>query len=129
FIGVLTGLRVYPPGNPSPHPLSLKIPHPSTPPPSQSIHIRLPAPSRAYPRLFTLFRFCEKLMKAAQVTTRLEVRQDVSVRKLILVGAATLSLSLASPTRATLLLSDSFSYTNGPLVTVSGGAWIHHSGT
>ena len=30
---------------------------------------------------------------------------------------------------ATLLFNDSFSYTDGPLVTVSGGAWLHHSGT
>ena len=30
---------------------------------------------------------------------------------------------------AALLLNDSFSYSDGPLVTVSGGAWAHHSGS
>ena len=30
---------------------------------------------------------------------------------------------------AALLLNDSFSYPDGPLVTVSGGAWAHHSGS
>lgn len=30
---------------------------------------------------------------------------------------------------AALLLSDSFSYPDGPLVTVSGGVWVHHSGS
>ena len=30
---------------------------------------------------------------------------------------------------ATLLLNDSFSYADGPLITVSGGTWVHHSGS
>ena len=30
---------------------------------------------------------------------------------------------------AALLLDDSFSYSDGPLVTVSGGVWVHHSGS
>jgi endonuclease/exonuclease/phosphatase family metal-dependent hydrolase len=30
---------------------------------------------------------------------------------------------------AALLLNDSFSYPDGPLVTVSGGVWLHHSGS
>ena len=35
----------------------------------------------------------------------------------------------ASLSGAALLLSDSFSYPDGPLVTVSGGMWAHHSGS
>ncbi|MGO9588061.1 MAG: immunoglobulin domain-containing protein [Limisphaerales bacterium] len=41
---------------------------------------------------------------------------------------STLLLS-ASLSGAALLLSDSFSYPDGPLVTVSGGMWAHHSGS
>jgi endonuclease/exonuclease/phosphatase family metal-dependent hydrolase len=37
-----------------------------------------------------------------------------------------LSATLAG---AALLLDDSFSYSDGPLVTVSGGVWVHHSGS
>jgi endonuclease/exonuclease/phosphatase family metal-dependent hydrolase len=37
-----------------------------------------------------------------------------------------LSATLA---RAALLLNDSFSYPNGPLVADSGGVWLHHSGS
>lgn len=35
---------------------------------------------------------------------------------------------LLSPVRAVVLLSDSFDYPNGALVTGSGGAWVHHNG-
>ena len=41
---------------------------------------------------------------------------------------ATFLLS-ATLSGAALLLSDSFSYPDGPLVTVSGGVWVHHSGS
>ena len=34
-----------------------------------------------------------------------------------------------TPAGAALLLNDSFSYPDGPLVTASGGAWLHHSGS
>ena len=42
---------------------------------------------------------------------------------------ALLSLWSAPPTGAAIILSDSFDYTNGPLVTVSDGTWGTHSGT
>jgi endonuclease/exonuclease/phosphatase family metal-dependent hydrolase len=42
------------------------------------------------------------------------------------IAAVLLSTTLAG---AALLLNDSFSYPDGPLVTVSGGAWLHHSGS
>jgi endonuclease/exonuclease/phosphatase family metal-dependent hydrolase len=41
---------------------------------------------------------------------------------------ATFLLS-ATLSGAALLLNDTFSYSNGPLVTVSGGVWVHHSGS
>ena len=41
---------------------------------------------------------------------------------------ATFLLS-ATLSGAALLLSDTFSYPDGPLVTVSGGVWAHHSGS
>ncbi len=50
-------------------------------------------------------------------------------RKLILVGAALLWWWSAPTTRGVVLLSDSFSYTNGSLVIVSGDVWVHHSGS
>jgi endonuclease/exonuclease/phosphatase family metal-dependent hydrolase len=43
-------------------------------------------------------------------------------------GTAALLLS-ATLAGAALLLSDSFSYPDGSLVTVSGGVWVHHSGS
>src|SRR6266850_7743939 len=54
---------------------------------------------------------------------------DVSVRKLFFAGLAFLSCWSAPRTLATILLSEPFSYTNGPLVTVSGTNWVHHSGS
>ena len=42
------------------------------------------------------------------------------------IAAVLLSTTLAG---AALLLNDSFSYPDGPLVTVSGGVWLHHSGS
>lgn len=49
------------------------------------------------------------------------------VKKVVICIAAVL-LS-ATLTRAALLLNDTFSYPDGPLVTVSGGVWAHHSGS
>jgi len=51
------------------------------------------------------------------------------VRKFVFVGVALVSLWAASPTRAAVIFSDSFDYTDGALVSVSGGTWVHHSGT
>jgi len=51
------------------------------------------------------------------------------VRKLFLVSAALGWFSSAQLTEATILLNEPFSYTDGALVTVSSGAWVHHSGT
>src|SRR5204863_7923176 len=48
---------------------------------------------------------------------------------LVFVGAALASLGTASLTRAEVILSDSFDYPDGALVTVSGGTWMHHSPT
>ena len=41
-------------------------------------------------------------------------------------AALVLSARLAG---AAVLLNDSFNYTDGPIVTVSGGNWSHHSGS
>ena len=51
------------------------------------------------------------------------------MRKFVFVGVALVSLWAASPTRAAVIFSDSFDYTDGALVSVSGGTWVHHSGT
>ena len=42
------------------------------------------------------------------------------------IAAFLLSATLSG---AALLLNDTFSYPDGPLVTVSGGVWVHHSGS
>jgi hypothetical protein len=49
-------------------------------------------------------------------------------------GLARISLLLAmalgaSPGRCAVLLGDAFAYPDGPLVEVSAGTWLHHSGT
>jgi len=44
----------------------------------------------------------------------------------ICIAALLLSATLAE---AALLLNDSFNYSDGSLVTVSGGVWVHHSGS
>ncbi len=52
---------------------------------------------------------------------------EIVVKKVVICAAAfLLSATLA---RAVLLLDDPFNYSNGPLVTVSGNAWVHHSGS
>src|SRR5215813_10368049 len=66
------------------------------------------------------------------VETRLGVcipASNGTVRKFNFVGAALLLLWSASAPQAALIFSDSFDYTNGPLVTASGGTWVHHSGS
>ncbi len=34
-----------------------------------------------------------------------------------------------APARSAVLLSDAFAYLDGPLIDISGGLWLHHSGT
>ena len=46
-----------------------------------------------------------------------------------LVVIANCFFAFASSSNAALLLNEPFNYANGPLVTVSGGAWSTHSGT
>jgi endonuclease/exonuclease/phosphatase family metal-dependent hydrolase len=48
--------------------------------------------------------------------------------KKVIPGLAALMVS-ASLANASLLLEDSFNYPDGSLVAVSGGAWVHHSGS
>ena len=48
--------------------------------------------------------------------------------KRIILGLTALLFS-ATLASATLLLNDSFSYPDGSLVAVSGGTWVHHSGS
>jgi hypothetical protein len=51
------------------------------------------------------------------------------VRKLLLLFAAPWLLCASEVgLRADILLSNSFNYADGPLVTVSSGDWVHHSG-
>ena len=52
----------------------------------------------------------------------------ISIVKKVVFCIATFLLS-ATLAGAALLLNDSFSYSDGPLVTVSGGVWVHHSGS
>ena len=52
----------------------------------------------------------------------------ISIVKKVVFCIATFLLS-ATLAGAALLLDDSFSYSDGPLVTVSGGVWVHHSGS
>jgi endonuclease/exonuclease/phosphatase family metal-dependent hydrolase len=46
----------------------------------------------------------------------------------LLFAAAWLLIANEVGLRADILLSNSFNYADGPLVTVSGGDWVHHSG-
>ena len=52
----------------------------------------------------------------------------ITIVKKVAFCIATFLLS-ATLSGAALLLNDSFSYPDGPLVTVSGGVWVHHSGS
>jgi endonuclease/exonuclease/phosphatase family metal-dependent hydrolase len=54
---------------------------------------------------------------------------NANVRKLIFVVAALVAGWSAPRAEAATLLTELFNYTDGPLITVSGGTWIHHSGT
>jgi hypothetical protein len=57
----------------------------------------------------------------------LPVRFRIFVKKIgFCISAFLLSATLSG---AALLLNDSFSYPDGPLVIVSGGVWAHHSGS
>ena len=50
------------------------------------------------------------------------------MRKLIFAGLAVLSFSGARFSEAAIILSDSFDYPNGSVVTNGGGTWVTHSG-
>src|ERR1035437_3244526 len=52
----------------------------------------------------------------------------ITIVKKVVFCIATFLLS-ATLSGAALLLNDTFSYPDGPLVTVSGGLWAHHSGS
>jgi endonuclease/exonuclease/phosphatase family metal-dependent hydrolase len=52
----------------------------------------------------------------------------ITIVKKVVFCIATFLLS-ATLSGAALLLNDTFSYPDGPLVTVSGGVWVHHSGS
>jgi endonuclease/exonuclease/phosphatase family metal-dependent hydrolase len=52
----------------------------------------------------------------------------ITIVKKVVSCIATFLLS-ATLSSAALLLNDTFSYPDGPLVTVSGGVWTHHSGS
>ena len=59
--------------------------------------------------------------------TNCAVRFVTVVKKVVsCIAAFLLSATLSG---AALLLNDTFSYSDGPLVTVSGGVWVHHSGS
>ena len=51
------------------------------------------------------------------------------VRSQLCLAVAAALVWSSAPARAELLLSEPFDYPAGPLVTVSGGSWTHHSGT
>ncbi|HWI59060.1 MAG TPA: immunoglobulin domain-containing protein [Bacillota bacterium] len=51
------------------------------------------------------------------------------MRDQILVGTLLWALGGMLPASAAMLVADSFAYLNGPLVSVSGGTWNHHSGS
>src|SRR5689334_25031844 len=87
-----------------------------------------PPDSRKPPKFaFTLTCFCERLAKPVKTGTDC-ILVRFMVRKLILFGAALAVLSPSWAARGAILLSDSFNYTNGALVTVSTN-WVHHSGS
>ena len=50
----------------------------------------------------------------------------IIVKKAVLHPDVSFSATLAG---AALLLNDTFTYPDGPLVAVSGGVWAHHSGS
>src|SRR4051812_10851901 len=54
--------------------------------------------------------------------------RDVPVRKLIFAVLAVLALEFAPFSNASIILSDSFDYPNGSIVTNSGAVWVTHSG-
>ena len=69
--------------------------------------------------------FFARMRRAALAQTS-EPGYCQSVRKLICLLLLVVGLA---PAPATILLNESFTYTNGPLITTSGGTWTHTSGT